>query len=160
MKVLFLCNANSCRSQMAEGLLRAVGGSVLKVASAGTALKPVHPNAIRVMKEIDIDISGHKSKSVETFRGESFDYIITLCDPAKKSCPTFSGNAKRFDWSLPDPTVGKGSALKKLNAFRGVRDQLSKHIDDLLADILEGILERLAAQMDAYEASAPPPRSP
>ena len=145
---------------MAEGLLRAAGGDVVEVYSAGTSLKPLHPYAVRAMKEIGIDISGQKSKSVETFKGESFDYVITLCDPAKKTCPVFNSEAKRLDWSLPDPTATKGSTAKRLGAFHGVREQLSKHIDDLLADILDGILERLAAQMDAYEASAPPPRSP
>jgi arsenate reductase len=144
---------------MAEGLLRAAGGTVVEVASAGTSLKPLHPYAVRVMREIGIDISAQKSKSVETFRGESFDYVITLCDPAKKACPVFNGDAKRLDWSLPDPTATKGSTAKRVGAFTKVRDQLSKHIEDLMAEILDGILERLAAQMDAYEATAPPPRT-
>jgi arsenate reductase (thioredoxin) len=145
---------------MAEGLLRALGGPVVEVASAGTSPKPVHAQAVRAMREIGIDISGQQSKSVEPFLKESFDYVITLCDSAKQSCPVFPGPAKRLDWSLPDPAAAKGSAEKRLRAFRSVREQLAAHIDQLLAEILDGMLGRLAAQMDAYEATAPPPKYP
>src|SRR5262249_36138460 len=101
--------------------------------------------------------SQQKSKSLDGFLQKNFDYIITLCDKAKESCPVFPGNAKRLHWSLPQPSTVKGSA-KRMKVVREIRDQLAAHIDELLAEILDGILERLATQMDAYEASAPPPQ--
>ena len=158
MKVLFLCTGNSCRSQMAEGLLRFAGGDVVDVSSAGTKPQSINADAIAAMKEMGIDISAQKSKSMQQFVNESFDYVVTLCDDAKESCPVFPGQAKRLHWRLPDPATAKGSAAKRMKVFREIREQLSVHIDDLLAEILDGILERLASQMDAYEASAPPPQ--
>src|SRR5262249_26759904 len=125
MKVLFLCTANSCRSQMAEGMLSAAGGSVVEVASAGSALKPVHPDAVIVMREIGIDISGHESKAVSRFQGESFDYVITLCAPARDACPAFAGAARRLHWEIPDPTISNRSSGEQLQAFRRVRGELS-----------------------------------
>jgi arsenate reductase len=109
---------------MAEGLLRHDGGSAFEVSSAGT--KPSHlcPEAIAVMKEIGIDISGHRSKSVDEFAGQPFDYVITVCDNAKESCPVFPAPTKRIHWSLEAPAAVQGSEEKRLAEFRRVRDQL------------------------------------
>ena len=148
MRVLFLCTGNSCRSQMAEGLLRWLGGSVVDVVSAGTDPRPVHPNAVRVMREIGLDISRQKSKSAEPYLQQSFDYVITLCDAAKESCPVFPGASKALHWSLPDPAAASGTEEERLQAFRKVRDQLAAQIDDLLAEMMEGFLGKLAEQAD------------
>lgn len=95
-KVLFLCKGNSCRSQMAEGLLRHLAGDYFEVISAGLEPRVVNPNAVKVMKEIGIDISHYTSKDVNQFIGQNFDYIITVCDNANKHCPFFLGKAERI----------------------------------------------------------------
>jgi len=154
MKVLFLCTGNSCRSQMAEGLLRWYGGSVVDVVSAGTGPKPVHPDAVRVMREIGLDISRQKSKSVEPYLEQRFDYVITLCDSAKEACPVFPGAARMMHWNLPDPAAASGSDEERMRFFRGIRDQLAFQIDELLAEILEGFLEKLAELADPSQADA------
>ena len=156
MRVLFLCTGNSCRSQMAEGLLRWLGGSVVEVASAGTDPRPVHPDAVRAMREIGLDISRQKSKSVEPFLGRPFDYVITLCDSAREACPVFPGAAKMLHWNLPDPAAASGSDEQRMLVFRGVREQLAAQIDDLLAEILEGFLGKLAELADPSQADASP----
>lgn len=149
MRVLFLCTGNSCRSQMAEGLLRWLGGSVVEVLSAGTDPRPVHPNAVRAMQEMGLDISRQRSKSAESFLEQHFDYVITLCDAAKESCPVFPGAAKKLHWSLPDPAVAPGSAEEQMPAFRKVRDLLVVQMDDLLAEIMEGFLGKLEELAEA-----------
>lgn len=154
MKVLFLCTGNSCRSQMAEGLLRWHGGSVVDVVSAGTDPKPVHPDAVRVMREIGLDISRQRSKSVEPYFEQGFDYVITLCDSAKETCPVFPGAARMMHWSLPDPATASGSDEERVQFFRGIREQLAFQIDELLAEILEGFLGKLAELADASQADA------
>ncbi|HWP85602.1 MAG TPA: arsenate reductase ArsC [Terriglobia bacterium] len=148
MRILFLCTGNSCRSQMAEGLLRWQGGSVVEVASAGMDPRPVHPFAVRVMSEIGLDISRQTSKSVEPFLAERFDYVITLCEAAKEACPIFPGEARRLHWDLPDPAAAGGSEQERLEAFRRVRDQLAARIEELLGEILEEFLRRLAQETD------------
>ncbi|MBI3933624.1 MAG: arsenate reductase ArsC [Acidobacteria bacterium] len=157
MKVLFLCTGNSCRSQMAEGLLRWLGGSVVEVASAGTDPQPVHPHAIRAMREIGLDISRQKSKSMEPFLGRPFDYVITLCDSARETCPVFPGTGKMLHWSLPDPATASGSEEERMPVFRSVREELAAQIDELLAEILEGFLGKLAELSDATQADVSPP---
>jgi arsenate reductase (thioredoxin) len=154
MKVLFLCTGNSCRSQMAEGLLRWLGGGVVEVVSAGTQPKPLHPDAVRSMREIGLDISKQRSKPVDPFLHMPFDYVVTLCDSAQEICPNVPGAAKRIHWSLPDPAAINGPDTVRLQAFREVREQLSVHIEELLADILEEYLARLAAQTDLSQADA------
>jgi arsenate reductase (thioredoxin) len=124
MRVLILCTGNSARSQMAEGLLRHDGGVAFEASSAGTKPNYVRPEAIAAMHEIGIDISGHRSKSVDEFAGQGFDYVITVCDSAKESCPVFPTATKRIHWSLDDPAAFHGSEEQKLAEFRRVRDQL------------------------------------
>jgi arsenate reductase (thioredoxin) len=124
MRVLVLCTGNSARSQMAEGLLRHDGGAAFEVASAGTKPSHVRPEAIAAMAELGIDISGHRSKSVDEFAGQAFDYVITVCDNAKESCPVFPATTKRIHWSLEDPAAAQGSEEQRLEEFRRVRDQL------------------------------------
>ena len=124
MRVLILCTGNSARSQMAEGLLRHDGGAAIEVFSAGTKPSHVRPEAIAAMKEIGIDISGHRSKSVDEFAKRAFDYVITVCDNARESCPVFPAATKRIHWSLDDPAAVQGSEVQRLAEFRRVRDQL------------------------------------
>ena len=149
VRVLFLCTGNSCRSQMAEGLLRrVVPPAVVEVASAGTNPKPVHPDAVRIMRESLLDISRQRSKSLDLFRGQEFDYVITLCDEAQEACPTFPGAARRLHWSLPDPAAAEGAEEERLAAFRAVRNDLATRIEGMLEGILDRLLER------AYEQSS------
>jgi arsenate reductase len=109
---------------MAEGLLRHDGGVKFEVASAGTKPSHVRPEAIAVMNEIGIDISGQRSKSLDEFAGQAFDHVITVCDNAKGSCPVFPATTKRIHWSLDDPAAVQGSEEERLAAFRRIRDQL------------------------------------
>ena len=154
MKVLFLCTGNSSRSQMAEGLLRWLGGSVVEVASAGTEPRPLHPDAVRAMREIAVDIARQRSKSAEPFLNQKFDYVITLCDAARESCPLFPGAAHQLHWSLKDPAAAVGTDDERMQAFRAVREQLGSHIEQLLAEILDVFLGQMAAQVDASLAEA------
>jgi arsenate reductase len=113
-RVLILCTGNSARSQMAEGLLRHDAGDRFTVESAGTKPGQVRPEAIAVMKELGIDISGHRSKSVEEFAGQNFAYVLTVCDNAKESCPVFFGKAVRLHHSFNDPAAVEGTDEKRL----------------------------------------------
>ena len=117
---------------MAEGLLRREGGESFEVFSAGTQPSTVNPLAIRAMQEIDIDISGHRSKSVDEFRGEEFDYVITVCDRAKDNCPLFPGKSERIHWSFEDPAAASGDDEARLNIFRRVRDEIREHLRDFV----------------------------
>jgi len=125
-RVLFLCTGNSARSQMAEGLLRSFGGDRYEVLSAGTRPSLVRPEAIAVMSELGIDLSGHRSKHVREFDGQHFDYVITVCEQANESCPIFPGDTERIHWSVPDPAAVEGSETERLAAFRLVRDSLAE----------------------------------
>jgi len=127
-QVLVLCTGNSARSQMAEGLLRHLGQGEIEVFSAGTAPSAVHPLAVRVMEEIEIDISSHRSKDLDGFRHSSFDDVITVCDNAAESCPVFPGGARRTHWSLPDPVAVQGDEGERLAAFRRVREALDSRM--------------------------------
>jgi arsenate reductase (thioredoxin) len=127
-RVLILCTGNSARSQMAEGFLRHDSGDAFEVFSAGTVASFVRPQAIQVMDELGIDISSHRSKSVDEFTGQEFDYVITVCDNAKESCPIFSGRTKRIHWSFDDPAEPTSSEVKKLTVFRRVRDEIRKKL--------------------------------
>jgi len=115
---------------MAEGLLRQDAGNVYEVFSAGTKPSHVRPEAIAVMREVGIDISGHRSKSVDEFAGQEFDYVITVCDNAKQSCPVFPGRTKRIHWSIEDPAAVQGSEEERLAAFRRIRDELRARLRD------------------------------
>ncbi len=134
-RVLILCTGNSARSQMAEGLLRALGDGAFDVFSAGTKPGIVRPEAIAVMAERGIDISGHRSKHVDEFAGQRFDYVITVCDSANESCPVFPGAPHRIHWSFPDPAAVEGAETERLAAFRAVRDDLSATLETLLRGI-------------------------
>ena len=128
IRVLFLCSGNSARSQIAEGLLRSVGGGDFEVHSAGTDPKELHPLAVEVMRETGIDISGHRSKSLERFLGQHFDYIITVCDRARDKCPTFPGDNQRIHWGFEDPAAVTGSRAEQLAVFRRVRNEISERL--------------------------------
>jgi arsenate reductase len=127
-RVLILCTGNSARSQMAEGLLRQDAGEQFDVESAGTRPGTVRPEAIAVMKELGIDISGHRSKHVDEFQGQKFDYVITVCDNAKESCPVFFGAAQRLHHSFDDPAALNGSEEERLALFRRVRSELRTYL--------------------------------
>jgi arsenate reductase len=123
-RVLVICTGNSCRSQMAEGFLRDLTGGSVEVYSAGTHPSFVHPLAIEVMREIGIDISGHTSKSVREFVDRRFDFVITVCDDAKASCPVFPGSRKTVHMPFEDPVMFEGSAQDGIAKFREVRDKI------------------------------------
>jgi arsenate reductase len=128
-RLLFLCTHNSARSQMAEGLLRDLAGDRFEVMSAGTHATHVRPQAIKVMDEIGIDISGQESKTLERYLGEPFEYVVTVCDDANEACPVFPGANNRLHWSFEDPAAAVGSEDERLGVFRKVRDQIKERIE-------------------------------
>ena len=127
-RLLVLCTGNSARSQMAEGLFRRAAGPGWEIFSAGTTPSRVRPEAIAVMSEIGIDISGHRSKSVDEFAGQPFDFVVTVCDNARDNCPVFPGPAKRLHWSFEDPAAVSGDEPARLEAFRRIRDQIRPQV--------------------------------
>ena len=128
-RVLVLCTGNSARSQMAEGLLRHDSGDHFEVFSAGTKPGYVRPEAIVVMSELGIDITGHHSKSVDEFAGQTFDYVLTVCDHAKESCPIYPGHTNRLHHSFRDPPAAdQGSVEERLTIFRRVRDEIRTYL--------------------------------
>jgi arsenate reductase len=131
-RVLFLCTHNSARSQMAEGLLRALGGDRFDVHSAGTEATHVRPLAIRAMAELDIDIANQESKTLDRYLKQPFDKVITVCDQANEACPVFFGARERLHWSFPDPSQANGSEEDQLNVFRAVRDSIRERIEHQL----------------------------
>lgn len=134
-RVLILCTGNSARSQMAEGLLRHDAGELFEVESAGARPSSVRPEAIAAMAEIGIDISGHRSKSVEEFQGQHFDYVITVCDRARETCPIFFGAATRLHRSFEDPAARAGSDEERLALFRRVRDEMRVWLRDFRSSL-------------------------
>jgi arsenate reductase len=129
-RVLFLCTANSCRSQMAEGITNHVWGDKLDAYSAGTQASFVHPLAIEVMKEIGIDISNYRSKNLSEFEGQTFDYVITLCGDANETCPLYIGGTKKTHIGFDDPAKATGAPEEILNEFRRVRDEIKMKLGD------------------------------
>lgn len=127
-KVLFLCTGNSCRSQMAEGLLRHLAGDRFEAVSAGTEPSIVNPLAIVAMREIDLDISGHRSKAASEFLREHFAYVITVCDNANERCPIFPFASQRLHWPLDDPAAALGSEEARMAVFRRVRDEIAQRV--------------------------------
>ena len=127
-RVIFVCTHNSARSQMAEGMLRAWGNDRFESFSAGTEATSVRPEAVAVMNEIGIDISGHTSKTLEPFMGDSFSWLITVCDQAKESCPTVPGVRQQAHWSIDDPSGIEGDEATRLDAFREARDRLRDRV--------------------------------
>ena len=146
-RVLFLCTGNSCRSQMAEGLLRELAGDHFESLSAGAhPAGYVHPLAVEVMREAGIDVSGQESKHIRDFlpeRGTPPDLVVSVCDSAARECPTFPGKVERLHWPFPDPIGASGSPEERRAAFRRVRDAMRERIEAALAaGELEGSGER------------------
>jgi arsenate reductase len=131
-RVLFICTHNSARSQMAEGLLRHLGGERFEVFSAGTEATYVRPMAIRAMAELGIDISQQQSKTLDRYLGEPFEDVITVCDTAAEACPVFPGAIRRRHWSFEDPSKATGSEAEQLEVFRRVRDEICSRIENEL----------------------------
>ena len=134
LKVLFLCTENACRSQMAEGLTNHDLAGKVKAFSAGVRPSRVNPRAIQVMAELGIDISHHRSKSVDALAGEQFDLVITVCDQAQEACPLFPGDTAILHVGFPDPGRATGSEKEILKTFRKVRDTMREQILPLLAE--------------------------
>jgi arsenate reductase len=131
-RVLFLCTGNSARSQMAEGLLRHIASDQFEVFSAGTRPVGLNPNAVTAMAEIGIDIAGSRSKSVDEFAGQQFDYVFTVCDNAKESCPIFPGAGKRLHHSFEDPAAAPIDQQAVI--FRKVRDQIAARLREFIGN--------------------------
>jgi arsenate reductase len=127
-RVLFICTHNSARSQMAEGYLRHIAGDRFEVHSAGTEATAVRPEAIAVMAEIGVDISGQTSKTLDRYVDQPWDYVITVCDDANEACPVFPGAQQRSHWSFPDPSKASGSDEERLAVFRDVRDRIVRRV--------------------------------
>ena len=137
--VLILCTGNSCRSHLAEGILRAAAGDLVEVASAGSnPAGYVHPKSVEVMREIGIDISGHRSKHLEEFLSRPVDTVITVCGNADQACPIFPGQLHRFHWGFEDPAHAKGTEEEVLDAFRRVRDQIRLVFEAYAAGLRRG----------------------
>jgi arsenate reductase len=132
-RVLILCTGNSARSQMAEGLLRHEGGNGFEVFSAGVSPSRVRPEAIEAMREIGVDISAQRSKSVEEFAGQPFDYVITVCDNAREQCPFFPAGTTCLHWSFDDPAAVEGDEAERLAVFRRVRDEIGARLGEFAA---------------------------
>jgi arsenate reductase len=133
-KVLFICTKNSARSQMAEGLINHDLGERVQAYSAGIEPSSVHPMAVKVMEELGIDISHHRSKGLEEFADQKFDYVITLCSQANEACPVFFGGTQKMHMDFPNPAAVQGSEEEKKSAFRQVRDQIRKKVVGFLSE--------------------------
>ena len=133
--VLFLCTGNSARSQMAEALARARSGGAIEAVSAGSQPKPLHPNAVRVMRERSLDISSRRAKHLSRFADDRFDYVITLCDRVREVCPEFPGHPGSLHWSIPDPAASGGTDQDTYPAFERMAAELETRIGFLLAMI-------------------------
>jgi arsenate reductase len=136
-RVLFLCTANSCRSQMAEGIANHFLGDMLEAFSAGTEASFVNPLAVEVMREIGVDISGHQSKNMDEFSGQSFDYVITLCGDANERCPLFYGGVQRMHLGFSDPAKAEGTEKEIMGEFRKVRDEIKDRLTDFFWERVE-----------------------
>ncbi len=133
-KILVLCTGNSCRSQIAEGYLRAFAGDKAEVYSAGVETHGVNPKAIAVMKEDGIDISNHTSNNIDEYRDIRFDIVITVCDNAKERCPFFPSKAKKFHQNFSDPAKATGTPEEIMDEFRSVRDMIKEYARELVAE--------------------------
>ncbi|MEO0117229.1 MAG: arsenate reductase ArsC [candidate division WOR-3 bacterium] len=129
-KVLFLCTHNSARSQMAEGILNHLFGDRFRAFSAGIEPSSLHPLAIKVMSEVGIDISQQRAKSIKEFQGEEFDFVITVCDKAKETCPFFPKAKEYKHWSFPDPSAREGTEEERLKVFREIRERIREKIEE------------------------------
>ena len=139
MTVLFLCTGNSARSQMAEALTRDRSGGAVQAYSAGSHPKPLHPNAVRVMRdEHGIDLAGHESKHLSVFADHHFDWVISLCDRVREVCPEFPGHPETIHWSIPDPAAGHADDEASYPAFQQTAAELETRIGFLLAVLTNG----------------------
>lgn len=139
--VLFLCTGNSCRSQMAEGWARHLKGDVLEACSAGVAPSTLHPDAVRVMAEAGVDISGHRSKHLEELAGHKIDYVVTVCDHAHETCPVFSDGARVVHHSFDDPphlAANATTEAERLAPYRRVRDEIRAFVETLPDSLATG----------------------
>ncbi|HUA68962.1 MAG TPA: arsenate reductase ArsC [Candidatus Saccharimonadales bacterium] len=137
--VLILCTGNSCRSHIAEGFLRASAGDFVNVLSAGSnPTGYIHPLAIKVMAEVGIDISGHRSKHLKEFLGQNIRTVITVCGNLDQGCPVFPGQLQRHHWPFLDPAKATGSEEEILNSFRQVRDQMRRVFEAYAAGLKDG----------------------
>jgi arsenate reductase len=141
-RVLVLCTGNSARSQMGEGLLRAELGDGFEVSSAGTRPGSVRPEAIVAMREVGIDISMHRSKSVDEFAGQYFDYVVTVCDNARDNCPVFPAGVTHLHWSFEDPAAVVGGEAERQAAFRRIRDEIQARVKAFVRDLAAGVQHR------------------
>ena len=132
INILYLCTGNSCRSHMAEGWTRRIGGNWVVVDSAGIEAHGKNPRAIAVMNEAGIDMGEFKSKSVSQFIDQEFDYVITVCDDAAEHCPTFPGSGKRIHWPFEDPASFVGSEDEVKDIFRKTRNDIRMKVDEFL----------------------------
>ncbi|GAB4568045.1 MAG: arsenate reductase ArsC [Geothermobacteraceae bacterium] len=129
-RVLFLCTGNSCRSQMADGIINHDFADQIEAFSAGTEPHGLNPKAVQVMAEIGIDISGHSSDHISKYEGQAFDYVITLCGDANEKCPLFFGGTKRIHIGFDDPPKATGTEEEIMNVYRRVRDEIREQLGD------------------------------
>jgi arsenate reductase len=120
---------------MAEGFIRALAGDRVEVESAGTEATRVHPLAVRAMDEVGVNLRAHASKTLDRFLGDTWDYVITVCDSASERCPLFPGAAKRLHWSFDDPSAVEGTEEERLDAFRRVRDQIRAQLEHWVREV-------------------------
>ena len=132
-RVLFVCIHNSARSQMAEGMLRAWAGDRFEVASGGTEASHVRPEAVTVMSELGIDISGHESKTIERYMGQPWDWLIPVCEEACEACPYVPGAKAVLRWSFDDPSAATGADEERIEVFRRIRDEMATQVRDFIA---------------------------
>ena len=132
LRVLFVCIGNRARSQMAEGFLRHLAGDRFEVYSAGTKPKGLSPITVAVMREVGIDVSAHRSKSVEEFVGEDFDYVITVCDVARAACPRFDRSRRQLHWGVTDPAELEAAGVVSIEAFRAARDEVRVRVEEFI----------------------------
>ncbi len=135
-KIMFLCTANSCRSQMAEGFARVLGRGLVDAYSAGLMAARVHPRAVEVMREVGIDISAQKSKEIDSSLLGTMDIVITLCGGAEASCPVTPPSVRRMHWPIDDPVGTVGSEEEIMNEFRRARDQIKEKIEGLIKELM------------------------
>jgi arsenate reductase (thioredoxin) len=133
-RVLFICKGNRARSQMAEGLLRHAAGDRFDVYSAGTTPSGISDLTIEVMREVGVDVSGQRSKSVDEYAGESFHQIITVCDSARQVCPIFPGDGERLHWDIEDPSDTEARGVPLTAAFRLAREDIRKRVEEFVAE--------------------------
>ncbi len=138
LRILFLCTGNSARSQIAEALAEDLGGGGVEAESAGSHPKPLHPNAVRVMREYGIDLQGRRTKNLSEFAGRSFDCVVSLCDRVREVCPEFPGHPETIHWSVPDPAREGGSDKESYPAFQRIAAELAVRVPFLL-DLIEHV---------------------